>query len=741
MWPHSFTPVKKRTIGLRAAIPLLVMFAKISFAATDGHGKMVELLSNGEFMAIDENRYQGEGEARRLRAELASLADAASAHKRVELNFHLGIAEGFLGNERDAIVHLSEAERLLADVRGAPRDFSNQVRFRLAVAYLRLGETENCCLRYTPESCVLPIQGEGVHTLQESSLAAIEQLEQILSAADTPSKIYFQARWLLNIAYMTVGRWPQGLPADLVVSPEALRSQEPFPRFTNIAPQLGLNTFSLSGGVVADDFDNDDDIDLLVSTSDIRGQTRLFINGGDGTFAEQTQTAGLAGITGGLNLVQADYDNDGDVDVLALRGAWFEEAGQHPNSLLRNDGKGHFVDVTFEAGLGEEHYPTQTGGWADYDNDGDLDIYIGNESTYSQISPGQLFHNNGNGTFTEMAAQAGVVNDAFAKSVIWGDYDGDGFADLYVSNLAGPNRLYHNNGDGTFTDLAPRLGVAMPKQSFPSWFWDFDNDGNLDLMVWSYAAGIAEVAASYLNRPFRAEMSRLYRGDGEGGFTDVADGRNLKRPTKPMGVNFGDIDNDGYLDFYLGTGDTDYTQLMPNLLYVSRDRGGRFSDVTEVSGFGNLQKGHGIAFADFDNDGDQDLFAQMGGAYKGDAFGDSFYENPGFGNRWLTVHLEGVRSNRSAIGARIRADVINADGSRHTYYRHVNSGGSFGANPLRQTLGLGKAERIEELQILWPATSTTQVFRDVPLDSFVSIVEGVESLEARTLPTFSFSAN
>ena len=728
-------------IGPRAAIPLLVMLAQVSFAATDGHEKMVELLGNGEFMAIDKNHYQGEGEARRLRSELASLADRAPAHKRVELNFHLGIAEGFLGNERDAIKHLSEAVRLLADVRGAPRDFSNQVRFRLAVAYLRLGETENCCLRYTPESCVLPIQGEGVHTLQESSLAAIEQLEQILKDVATSSKIHFQARWLLNIAYMTVGRWPQGLPDDLVVSPEALRSEEPFPRFTNIAPQLGLNTFSLSGGVVADDFDNDDDIDLLVSTSDISGQTRLFINGGDGTFSEQTKAAGLAGITGGLNLVQADYDNDGDVDVLVLRGGWFEEAGQHPNSLLRNDGEGHFVDVTFEAGLGEEHYPTQTGGWADYDNDGDLDIYIGNESTYAQISPCQLFHNNGNGTFTDVAPQAGVVNDAFAKSIIWGDYDGDGFADLYVSNLGAPNRLYHNNGDGTFTDMAPRLGVAMPKQSFPAWFWDFDNDGNLDLMVWSYAAGIAEVAASYLNRPFRAEMSRLYRGDGEGGFTDVADSRNLKRPTKPMGVNFGDIDNDGYLDFYLGTGDTDYTQLMPNLFYVSRDRGERFSDVTEVSGFGNLQKGHGIAFADFDNDGDQDLFAQMGGAYKGDAFGDSFYENPGFGNRWLTVRLVGVRSNRSAIGARIRVDVANADGSRHTYYKHVNSGSSFGANPLRQTLGLGRAERIEELQILWPATSTTQVFHDVPLDSFVSIVEGEQSLEVRTLPTFSFSAN
>ena len=726
---------------MTGSIPLLLALAQAVFAAADGHEKMVRLISDAEFMQVDDNPYQGEGEVERLRSELASLSDGAPAHKRVEFNFHLGVAEGFLGNERAAIKHLGEAVRLLTDVRGAPRDFSNQVRFRLAVAYIRLGETENCCLRYTPASCVLPIQGEGIHAKQEGSLRAIEQLERILSNADDPSKTYFEARWLLNIAYMTVGRWPDGMPANLVLPPEALRSQDPFPRMTNIAPQLGLNTFSLSGGVVADDFDNDDDIDLLVSTSDIRGQIRLFINSGDGTFAERTREAGLVGITGGLNLVQADFDNDGDVDVLVLRGGWFEEAGQHPNSLLRNEGSGRFVDVTFAAGLGAVHYPTQTAAWADFDNDGFVDIYIGNESTYSQISTGQLFHNNGDGTFTDVAPEAGVINDSFAKSVIWGDYDQDGFADLYVSNLDGPNRLYHNNGDGTFTDMAPRLGVAMPKQSFPAWFWDFDNDGHLDLMVWSYSAGIAEVAASYLDRPFRTEMARLYRGDGAGGFTDVAASRMLKRPTKPMGVNFGDIDNDGYLDFYLGTGDTDYTQLMPNLMYVSRDDGDRFADVTEVSGLGNLQKGHGIAFADFDNDGDQDLFAQMGGAYKGDAFGDSFFENPGFGNRWLTVHLQGVKSNRSAIGARIRVDVVNTDGSRHTYYKHVNSGGSFGANPLRQTIGLGQAERIEQLQILWPSTATTQVFRDVSLDSFVSIIEGEQAFDVRALPTFSFRVN
>ena len=129
-----------------------------------------------------------------------------------------------------------------------------------------------------------------------------------------------------------------------------------------------------------------------------------------------------------------------------------------------------------------------------------------------------------------------------------------------------------------------------------------------------------------------------------------------------------------------------------------------------------MQKGHGIAFADLDNDGDQDVFEQMGGAYPGDKFGDSLYENPGFGNRWLTLKLVGVRSNRAAIGARIRVDVVEGRRSR-TVYKYVNSGGTFGANPLRQTIGLGRSERVERLEIFWPASGEIQVFEAVPLDA------------------------
>jgi hypothetical protein len=418
-----------------------------------------------------------------------------------------------------------------------------------------------------------------------------------------------------------------------------------------------------------------------------------------------------------LNIVQADYDNDGNIDIFVPRGAWLEGAGRHPNSLLRNDGRGRFRDVTFEAGLGEVHYPTQTAAWTDYDNDGDLDLYVGNENF-----PSQLFRNNGDRTFTDVARRAGVENNSFAKGVVWGDYDNDGFADLYVSNMEGVNRLYRNNRDGTFTDVAPQLGVTRPLRSFPAWFWDFNNDGALDLYVASYHPDVRHVAAGYFGLRHEGEPACLYQGDGKGGFREVAAAQNLTRVAQTMGSNFGDVDNDGFADFYLGTGYPAYEALMPNLLF--RNRGGTgFSDVTTAAGVGHLQKGHGVAFADFDNDGDQDLFVKLGGSFPGDAFGSALFENPGFGNHSITVKLVGKRSNRWGIGARIRAE-IDESGKRRSVYKWVSSGGSFGANPLRQEIGVGKAARIRMLEIIWPATGASQRFLDVPADQFIEVTEG-----------------
>ncbi|HXV64228.1 MAG TPA: CRTAC1 family protein, partial [Vicinamibacteria bacterium] len=472
------------------------------------------------------------------------------------------------------------------------------------------------------------------------------------------------------------------------------------------------------GSVVVEDFDGDGFVDLMVSSYDPWESVRLFLNREDGSFAEHTEAANLEGILGGLNMVQGDYDDDGDIDVLLLRGAWLGPGGRHPNSLLRNNGDGTFTDVTFETGLGDEHFPTQTASWGDYDNDGDLDLYVGNETNDELVAPAQLFENQGNGRFVDVAARAGVENRRFAKAVVFGDYDADRYPDIYVSNLDDENRLYRNRGDGTFEDVAEALDVTTPRRSFPAWFWDFDNDGALDIFVSAYEALVEDLTRFYLTKSYPREKARLYRGDGRGGFREVGQEVGLDEPSAPMGANFGDLDHDGFPDFYLGTGYPPYFALMPNVMYWNRD-GNYFANVS-ASGFGHLQKGHGIAFLDFDNDGDQDVFEQMGGALAGDKFNDVLYENPGFGNHWITITPVGVESNRAAIGARIRLEL---DG--RTIYKHVNSGGSFGANSLaHQMIGLGKAERIERLQIYWPTTDRSQTFVDVPLDRHIVVREG-----------------
>ena len=751
-------------ISALVTVPLALVAAGAQQTAPeqpDGHQRMLVLLRQVADQTPAAHRYIGDATARKLRAELDALPVSAPGSNRWLLTVRLADEELRLGNEAEAIRLLEQASDLVPRAM-AERFWLDYTQYRLGVAYMRLGETQNCALHPTANSCILPLRGDGIHRQQEPSRQAIDSFAQVLDHTPEPNPEHLTtgvrarnlavgsapqnvqaeatsrslaARWLLNIAYMTIGGYPDQVPEAHRIPPETFAATERFPRFDNVAPALGLDTFDMCGGAIADDFDNDGYLDVVVSTWDPEGQLRFFRNNQDGTFSDRTEQAGLRGIYGGLNINQADYDNDGNVDILILRGAWLRAQGRHPNSLLRNNGDGTFTDVTFAAGLGDVHYPSQTASWGDYDNDGDLDLYVGNETSRALVAPNQLFRNNGDGTFTDVAASAGVMNHGYAKAVIWGDYNGDGLPDLYVSNSGGSNRLYRNTGRGTFIDEARRLRVARPTESFPAWFWDVDNDGVLDLYVSAYIAGIEHLAADALGLPLDVELARLYRGTGDGRFEEVSERYGLRQPVAAMGANFGDLDNDGHLDFYLGTGYPPYHSLMPSVMY--RNRGGQaFADVTYSGGFGHLQKGHGVFFADLDHDGDQDVFEQMGGAFPGDRFGNVLYANPGFGNHWITVKLVGVRSNRSAIGARIRADIVE-DGTRRSVYRHVNSGGSFGANPLRQTIGLGSATRIERLEMFWPTTGETQVFTDLPADQIIRIVEDEDTYSTLELQTLT----
>lgn len=606
-----------------------------------------------------------------------------------------------------------------------------------ALVYLRQAEVANCIERHNCDCCVFPLAGGGVHTEKEPAYNAKQSLLAILRAE--PDNL--GALWLLNIACMALGEYPDEVPEEFRIPPEAFESDADIGRFVDVAPRLKLDKFDNCGGVIVEDFDGDGFLDIVTSTYDPLGSLGYFHNLGNGQFEDRTTKSGLDQQLGSLNLVGADYDNDGDTDILVLRGAWMEDLGRIRNSLMRNNGDGTFTDVTRDAGMADPAMPTQAAVWSDFDGDGWLDLYVGNESRggvgHGGHFPSQLFRNNRDGTFTDIAGQSGVTNDRFCKSVAAGDFDNDGDSDLYVSNL-GPNRLYRNNGDGTFVDVAEELDLTHPAgRSFAAWFFDYNNDGWLDLFVAAYKATIGDVAADYLGKSHNALAPCLYRNNGDGTFSNVARESGLDHPYLPMGANFGDLDNDGWLDFYLGSGDPGYETLMPNIM-LRNHAGQEFQDVTTSGGFGHLQKGHGVAFADIDNDGDQDIYHQLGGFYAGDKFRNALFRNPGHGNRFVTIKLVGSISNRAGYGARIRVTVDTPQGQR-TIHRAVGSVSSFGGSPSRQEIGLADATAIGRIEIDWPGSGETQVVEDVPLDSMIRVTEDQPGFETIEPGTFDLS--
>ncbi len=424
-------------------------------------------------------------------------------------------------------------------------------------------------------------------------------------------------------------------------------------------------------------------------------------------------------------MTRADYDNDGNPDVLLMRGAWEEPARL---SLLRNKG-GVFEDMTVASGLGDP-ISSESSAWGDYDNDGWVDLFVCGEFHAKAPSPRgrcRLYHNQHDGTFKDVAESAGVINERYAKGSAWGDYDGDGRLDLFVSNMGEPARLYHNEGNGKFRDVARELGVLGGDFSFSCWFWDYDNDGWLDLFVNDYAGSLAGVVAHYMGISVKdAGHPRLYHNLGGKGFREVSAELGLDWPITAMGANFADIDNDGYLDAYFGTGRMTYSELVPNVMLMNVE-GRRFEDVTESSRTGHLQKGHGISFADWDCDGDLDIFAELGGAFPGDKAADVLFQNPGHGRHWLKVKLNGTRTNRSALGARIQVDRKGRDGHSQSIYRVVGNNGSFGGNSLVESIGLGDASTASQVIVSWPTSGTTQTFKDVPSDQMIVITEGEAS--------------
>jgi ASPIC and UnbV/FG-GAP-like repeat len=726
---------------LLAGIALLVL-AAVALSWPRPHFDMVKTLAS---IARNEGAWDNPWDLQQkkiasLKSDLESQTDPI---KRLIIQREIAQQYVYGGASEAAIALL---EKLLADYgKSLPLRDIETLKADEALAYFRLGELQNCTWNHNSDSCIFPVKNEGVHKEQLGAAEAAKRYEELLSDPKTDPENALVYRWLLNISAMVVGKYPDGVPKQWLIAPDTFKSDYDIGLFRDVAASRGVDAFGRAGGVILEDFDNDGYLDLMISHMGVEEQLEYFHNNGDGTFTRMTEQAGLKGITGGLNLVQVDYNNDGCIDVFVPRGAWLHDKGQYPSSLLRNNCDGTFTDVTAQAGL-LNNYPTQTAVWADFNNDGLLDLFLGNEIVRGKVPwPDsarnfRLYINNGDGTFTDVGPDTGIELNGMVKGAAADDYDNDGWQDLYVSVMGGPNHLFRNLGipgrAPKFADVTAQAGVAEPNMSFTCWFFDYNNDGWPDIFVSGYWATMPNIVREYLGQKDKAvgDRPRLYRNNKDGTFTDVSHEAHLDQLLLTMGANFGDLDNDGWLDLYLGTGAAPLTNIVPHQMFRNY-QGQYFQNVTTSGGFGHLQKGHAVAFGDIDNDGNQDVFEVIGGAYTSDKFWSALFKNPGHGNHWIKLRLVGVKANRFAVGARIRVRTTEAGRTREIF-RTVNSGGSFGASSLRPHIGIGKATAVDELEIRWPGSGLVQHFSGpIAADRTYEIREGEKDLKPVDIPT------
>ncbi len=496
----------------------------------------------------------------------------------------------------------------------------------------------------------------------------------------------------------------------------------------------------MMGGAAFFDYDNDGDVDLYIANGSSfdgfeEGQhprNALYRNEGSGLFSDVTASAAVGDTSWSMGIAVSDYDNDGDADL------YVSNFGR--NTLYRNDGDGRFVDATDAAGVGDRRWGTGVA-FADYDRDGDADLYVANYVDFSLeyespipclwknvsvycgpvgLLPAAdvLYRNEGDGTFVDVTVAAGLSAEKFyGMSALWGDYDADGWPDLFVADDSTPNKLYHNEGDGTFVESALMAGVAYSGEGVEQGcmgaaFGDYNGNGRADIFVTNFAD----------------EANALYDNEGGGFFTDVAFSSGIGRADRSLvawGTGFFDADNDGDFDLFVANGHTypqankpllnsSYEQL--NSLFENRD--GQFVEVTANAGPGLAVRSvsRGASFADYDADGDVDIFVLNLNALP------TLLRNDGNPQRhYLQVKLVGRESNRDGIGARVRVEA----GGR-TRHAEVQSGGSYlSHSDLRLHFGLGASDRVDRLIVEWPS-GRLQEMVDIKADQQLIVYESIE---------------
>jgi hypothetical protein len=564
---------------------------------------------------------------------------------------------------------------------------------------------------------IVPYTIAAIHLRMERYAEGIPYALQ--ACRDTPGDVRY--RWMLRTLTLHASQPESKIPEEFRLKvPPGDRSSF---QLRDVTKASGAERLALGRGASWGDFDNDGREDILVGAE--RAPFCLFRNRGDGTFENVTERVGLHDPVGlGCYASQfIDYDNDGFQDVFLTSNGW---GGGGRLFLFHNGGGRHFTDVTESAGLGA---PANAFGasWADYDNDGHVDLAV----AAGIIEPEggdriRLYHNEGNGKFREVGEQAGLTQRARWISLCWGDYDNDGRQDLLAASFDAGPFLFRNLGDGRFEDVSVKAGVRMQTQAYTPVFFDYDNDGSLDLFVSTYPTGdlkIQDMIDAKLSGPAPRPLRQLlFRNNGDGTFRNISDEAGITGWYGGMSSQVGDLDNDGFDEVTIGTGNPALDWNEPKPLLHNNGKG-QFTDVAHSAGLIHFGMLHGTALADYDDSGNLSLFGSFGGFYWGTRESTKLYRNLGSGNSSLEIRLIGTRSNRDAIGAR-----VSALAGRHKIHKWVNGGNGFGAANSRIVhLGLGHEQRVDLLEVRWPS-GLYQSFRHVSAGQRIEITEGKDGM-------------
>ena len=519
------------------------------------------------------------------------------------------------------------------------------------------------------------------------------------------------ARYWLWLAAQKLGAYPAEIPQSHRMEMKtgwAATSIE----YEDIAARTGLDKTSGGRGIAVFDYDGDGLLDVAICCA--HGGLSLYRNKGDGTFQDVSIESGVYRAVNGFGMAAGDYNNSGFPSLAVVRNGFYGGMIE----LWRNNGDGTFTDVSVASGI-SAWAASFTCSWVDYDCDGKLDLFVCTNlgGLFDRKVQHKLYHNNGDGTFTERAQAAGIISPWGAIGHSWGDYNNDGFPDLFVSNVIGRPQLFRNNGDGTFTEVTKEAKLDVYALAFNAQFCDIDNDGWLDIVQYTWSIHEDTIFSMRTGAaPPHGHSTRVFRNNRDGTFSVISPQLGLTECWGSMSGNAADINNDGYLDIVLGNGGPLVDRNEP--MVVLESDGHRFRNVTFSAGLPLMGKGHGVNCADLFGDGRISLLCATGGAYPGDLMTTSVFAPKHRPGNYLAVLLQGTKSNRGAVGARLK---LTAAGREQ--YRVINGGSNFGCLPPQQHFGLGELDRVDALEIWWPS-GLRERFEDLPANTRVRIVEG-----------------